>query len=220
MRARPTRRPLLARAAVGLALVPAAVLLAAGCGAARQDAHEAKGSYRMEVVRASFPARQVIARPTTLAIEVRNPGSSAVPNVAVSVDSFEYISNYPGLADRARPVWAIEQGPGKKAEPPVETQEVSAPGSAGTAYVHTWALGRLPAGQTRTFTWRVVPVKPGAHTVHFLVAAGLAGKARAVAVAGGRLGRRLSVDVAGKPPLTYVDPNTGRVLVGAAPPNP
>jgi hypothetical protein len=217
--ARALQRVILARNGAPLALALAGALLA-GCGAARQDAHETKASYPVEVLQARFPSHQVIARPTTLTIAVRNPGASAIPNVAVSVDSFEYISNFPGLADRSRPVWAIERGPGLAAEPPVETQEVSLPGSATTAYVHTWALGRLAAGQTRTFAWRVVPVKPGAQTVHFLVAAGLAGKARARALAGGSLGGRFQVTIAGRPPLTYVDPSTGKVRIGSAPKSP
>jgi hypothetical protein len=213
------RRP--ARAVTFSALA-GALTLAAGCGAARQDAHEPKGTYSVEVLRASFPNRQTIARPAQMLIEVRNPASRAIPNVAISVDSFNYASNYPQLADRSRPVWALERGPdpGTDPSPAVETQEVSLPGNAQTAYVNTWALGPLGAGQTRTFTWRVIPVIAGTHTVHYAVAAGLAGKARAAAVAGGRLGGQFAVLVAKAPPQTVVNPATGKVVVGSAPPAP
>jgi hypothetical protein len=151
---------------------------------------------------------------------VRNTGTVLVPNVAITVDSFNYVSSYPELAARNRPVWAIERGPGAIAKPPVESQEVSPPGSGQTAYVNTWALGALAAGQTRTFSWRVVPVKPGAHTVHFRVAAGLSGRARAQLASGGPVQGQFAVDIAPAPPTTYVDPATGRVLEGTAPKNP
>jgi hypothetical protein len=200
-----------------LAAAPLVLVLAAGCGGARQDAHEPSGSFAMEVVRARFPTRQTIARPSALELTVRNSGTNAVPNVAVTVDSFNYSSTYPQLAASKRPVWAIEQGPGASPQTPVETQEVSLPGSGQTAYVNTWALGRLGAGQTRSFRWLVVPVKPGAHTVHYRFAAGLAGKAAAHAPGGGLLQGQFAVNIAPAPPATYVNPSTGRVLAGSGP---
>ncbi len=207
-------------AAAGLLLVPGA-LMAAGCGGgSTQDAHEKSATYRMELVSASFPPRQAVARPTRMQLRVRNPGPRTVPNVAITVDSFNYTSTYPELAANKRPIWAIERGPGVVARPPVETQEVSVPGSGQTAYVNTWALGPLPAGRTQTFTWLVVPVKPGLHIVHFAVTAGLAGKARARLASGGPVSGTLAVHVAGEPPLTHVDPATGRVVRGPAPAHP
>ena len=50
-----------------------------------------------------------------------------------------------------------------------------------TAYTNTWALGRLAPGQTARFQWGVTAVKPGTYTVAYQVAAGLNGKAKAVA---------------------------------------
>jgi hypothetical protein len=134
--------------------------------------------------------------------------------VAITVDSFNYKSNYPGLADNRRPIWAIEQGPGVNAKPPVESEEVSQPGSGQTAYLNTWALGALPAGKTRTFVWKVIPVKPGAHTVTYAVNAGLAGKAKARLAGGGPATGKLTVNIAGSPPVTHVDPKTGKVVTG------
>jgi hypothetical protein len=192
-------------------------LLLAGCGGGSpQDAGEKSASYQMKVVAASFPATQSIARPAQMALLVRNTGSTTVPNVAITVDSFNYSSNYPELAAAKRPIWAIEQGPGAIAKPPVETQEISPPGGGQTAYVNTWALGPLAAGKTRLFTWKVVPVKPGAHTVTYTVAAGLGGKARAKLASGGAAAGRFNVQIAGKPPLTYVDPKTGKLATGTS----
>ena len=111
-----------------------------------RTAHEVARSYDVEVLKASFPSKQAVARPASFELEVKNTGSRAVPDVAVTVDSFNYKSNYPGLADNRRPIWAIEQGPGVDAKPPVESEEVSQPGGGQTAYLNTWALGALPAG--------------------------------------------------------------------------
>jgi len=154
-----------------------------------------------------------------MVIAVRNGGLRTVPNVAVTVDSFSYASNYPELAANRRPVWVIERGPGLRANPPVESEEVSQGGSGQTAYVDTWALGPLAPGRIRIFSWHVVAVKPGVHVVHYSVAAGLAGKTKARATRGALQGR-FAVYIAGVPPRTYVDPNTGKVVTGSAPPPP
>ena len=167
--------------------------------------------------RASFPAKQAIARQTQLELAVRNTGTHTAPDVAVTLDSFYYTENYPELAANKRPVWAIERGPGPLAKPPVESQEVSQGGGAQTAYVNTWALGPLAPGGTQTFRWELVPVKPGAHTVNFAIAAGLSGKATVHPASGGPLGGRFTVNVAPAPATTHVDPATGRVVAGAAP---
>jgi hypothetical protein len=216
---RPARDTRVRRARVaGVAIATVAPLLASGCGAARQDAHEPSGAFALEVVHASFPPRQVIARPTTFELAVRNSGSHGVPDIAVTVDSFGYTSTYPELAAAKRPVWVIEEGPASNPRAPVESQEVSQPGGAQTAYVNTWALGGLPAGQTRTFRWRVTPVKAGSYTVHYRFAAGLAGKAVAKLSGGGPVQGQLLASIAPAPPTTHVDPNTGKVVVGGAPP--
>lgn len=210
------------RAPISLTLALAAcAALAGGCGGGkRQDAGEPARTFEMKIVRASFPARQYVARPTLLELQVRNTGSRTVPNVAVTIDSLSYTENFPELAANKRPVWAIERGPGAIAVPPVETQEVSTPGSGQTAYVNTWALGRLAAGRTQTFRWLLAPVKPGAHTVNYRIAAGLAGKSKVRLIAGTQVAGRFAVYVAPAPPLTHVDPNSGRVVAGAAPATP
>jgi hypothetical protein len=200
------------------AAIAVAVLAASGCGGgARLDAREPSGTYSMEVVKAAFPAKQSIAKPTVFALRVRNPGSATIPNVAVTLDSFYYTEHYPELASDKRPIWVIEHGPGLRARPPVQTQEISQPGSAQTVYVNTWALGPLPHNGIATFTWRVVPVKAGVWTVHYRLAAGLAGKTHAQLPAGGPVRGQLTASVAPLPPSTHVDPNTGRVVPGTYP---
>jgi hypothetical protein len=195
-----------------------ALALAACGGGARQDAGEPTGTYTVKVLDASFPAKQSIARQTSLSLSVRNTGSQAVPDLAITIDSFDYASDYPELSADKRPVWAIEHGAGSSAtSPPVETEEVSTGGSGQTAYVNTWAFGRLAPGATRTLTWHVVPVKSGSYTVHYAIAAGLSGKAKARLESGGLVQGQFAVDIAPKPKLTHVNPATGVVEVGQFP---
>ena len=194
-----------------------AALAAVGCGTARQDAREAKRTYAMEVVKASFPPSQAIARPTYFELQLRNAGSHTAPSVAVSIDSFNYVENYPKLAASERPVWVIEQGPGAVSKVPVESAVISPPGGATTTYVNTWTLGSLPAGQTQTYRWRVTPVKAGVHTVRYTIAAGLTGKATAQLASGGPVRGQLTADVAPSAPARHVDPATGQVVPGQFP---
>jgi hypothetical protein len=200
---------------VGLAGVSA--LLAAGCGSARQDAHETSASFPVEVVHARFPARQSIARPTQMLLQVRNKGSHVMPSVSVTLDSLEYTSTYPELAADKRPTWVVERGPGPIPHPSVSTQEVSQLGGAQSAYVDTWALGPLAPGKTRTFLWKLVPVKSGRYSVAYTVNASLAGKAKAKLGSGGVPEGRFDVDIAAKPAVNHVNPNTGKVAPGEYP---
>lgn len=196
-------------------------MLSVGCGGgSRQNAGEPSGTFEMKILHASFPAVQPIARPTQMVMLVRNTGSSTVPNVAVTVDSFDYASNYAELAANKRPVWVIERGPGAVASPPVQSQEVSQPGGGQTAYINTWALGPLAPGHVQSFVWRVVPVKAGAYVVHFRVSAGLAGKAKARTSSSAPVGGHFAVLVTKKPPSTHVNPSTGKVERGGFPASP
>lgn len=174
----------------------------------------------MKVLHASFPTKQAIARPTRLELQVQNTGQRTAPNVSVTLNSFYYTATYPELAADKRPVWVVEQGPGAIASPPVQSQAISPPGGGQTAYVNTWALGPLAAGQTQTFIWHVVPVKAGMHTVQYTVAAGLAGRAKARLASGGAVQGQFTADIASAPPLVHVDPDTGKVVPGQFPPTP
>jgi hypothetical protein len=205
------------RSLAGIAIAACAVLVAGCGGGSQQDAHEPQGSFEMKILRASFPSKQAIARPAQLELQVRNTGTHTVPNVAVTVDSFNYADTTAELAANKRPIWAIEEGPGTPAHSPVESQEVSIPGGGQTAYVNTWALGSLAAGATQTFRWKVVPVKAGRHTVSFAIAAGLAGKATAVLHSGGAVHGQFTVNIAPAPPTMHVDPKTGKLVPGAFP---
>ena len=130
-------------------------------------------------------------------ISVRNTGKRAIPNPAVTIDSFSKNSDEPGLADASRPLWIVQ----------------TPPKGGDTAYDSTWALGRpLAPGRTRTFEWKVTPVVPGTRTVHWIVAAGLNDKAHARTASGERPQGSFTVKVSGTPAQATVDPQTGAVV--------
>jgi hypothetical protein len=178
----------------------AATLALAGCGdAARQDADEPRADFALDVVSASFPTEQTLAEQSTLAIEVRNPSAEeAVPEVAVTIETaargagaapiaFGQRDPDPRLADSDRPVWIVD----------------APPRGADSAYVNTWRLGRLPAGASHRFQWRVTAVQAGAFRLQYRVAPGLDSKAR---LAAGSKRPRGSWDVmiSGAPPEVRV----------------
>ena len=160
-----------------MAVAALAAFAAAGlaCGdRERQDADEPPGAYRLDVTRARFPASQSIAEAATMAIEVRNADSRAAPNVAVTIETdpgrrrssaliaFGQKVSDPALADAGRPIWVVDRGPR----------------GGDTAYVNTWALGRLEPGDTARFEWRVTAVRAGAYRIAYRVAPGLDRRAR------------------------------------------
>ena len=192
-----------------------AVVIASGCGGSSdRDAAEPNGRYTVRVTHASFPTEQAVARPTELALGVHNPGTRTLPDVTVAVTSFDYRSDYPNLASSQRPVWVVNEGPGRIASPRVETVQVDPPGSGATADYTVWALGPLAPGATRDFVWNVSPVKPGMHRLSYRVYAGLDGKARAELADGSPPAGSFTVDIAGRPPQTHFDPATGKVVPG------
>jgi len=191
----PLRRPLLVTALTVLCAAPAA-----GCGGGggeRQDADEPRGEWNVDVVEASFPRSQRVSRQERLTIRVRNEERSrAIPNLAVTVEGFGERSEQAGLSDPNRPVWILDR-------PPT---------GGTTAYTNTWALGRVPPGAEREFTWRLTPVRAGRRTVRYRISAGLDGKAVARLEGGGSPTGRFRVSISDDPSQSRVDPETGAVV--------
>jgi hypothetical protein len=176
-----------------------AVLVAAGCGGGtRQDAAERAATYRIAIVRSSFPSSQRIARPARLVVEIRNASKRTIPDIAVTVDAFSTRSEQSGLSDAERPVWIIDR-------PPTDST---------TAYTNTWALGPMFAGETKEFVWRVTPVQAGTHRLRYRIAAGLNGRAKAVLSGNRAPERELTVRVSSRPAPARVNPETGAVEHG------
>jgi hypothetical protein len=185
-------------------------VLVAGCGGGpRQDANEPEGSYKLQVAAAKFPASQSIAEPARMIVTVRNDDTKAAPNVAVTVETdpskagqgtvaFGQRVDDSRLSDNERPVWIVDEGP---------------PGGDSAA-TNTWALGRLGAGETKTFTWKVTAVQPGSYTLRYRISPGLAGKAKLAA--GGRTDGLFKVTIDDKPVPARVN-DKGQVVRGEAP---
>ena len=160
------------------------LLALAGCGGGeRQDENEPEGNFPVEVVRATFPEQQKLAKSSDMVVTVRNAGDDTIPNIAVTVNGFEKRKSDPELADPSRPVFALNGVQVKIAGFP-EAKE-AAPRGCDTAYVNTWACGPLKPDEQRTFRWTVTAVQAGDFKIDWRVAAGLDGKAKAVAAGGG-----------------------------------
>lgn len=154
------------RERVGLALalaIASAFLLAACGGGEKQDANEEEGTWKVDVLSASFPGRQRLSDHPELRITVKNVDDRTLPNLAVSVDGFNSRKESGNISDPNRPIWVIDEGPE----------------GAGTAFTNTWSVGPVPAGGTRTLVWKVSAVRAGTYTLRFRVGAGLQGKAKA-----------------------------------------
>jgi hypothetical protein len=166
------------------ALALAGVAAWAGCGGGeRQDEDEPEGEFAVEVVRASFPEDQKLAKSSNLVLTVRNAGDRTIPNIAVTVDGFNVRKTDPDLADPERPQFVINGVPRQIGGFP-EAKEAS-PLGCDSAYVNTWACGPLAAGKEKSFRWSVTAVEAGDFEIDWKVAAGLDGKAKAVSPGGG-----------------------------------
>jgi hypothetical protein len=188
----------------------AATVLIAGCGGSpRQDEDEPSGTFRLEVAGAKFPASQSIAESATMEVQVRNTDSKAAPNVAVTVETdpakagagtvaFGQRIDDDRLSDPERPVWVVDEGPA----------------GGDSAATNTWALGRLEAGETKTFRWKVTAVQPGSYTIKYRISPGLNGKAKLAG--GGTTDGSFKVRIDDKPVAARVD-DDGNVVRGEAP---
>jgi hypothetical protein len=185
-----------------------AAALASGFGGGdRQDADEPSGTFKVDVVKASFSKQQRLSDEAVMRITVRNADTKTIPNIAVTVTNdddkggpgFTTRSDDTTLADPTRQLWIVDKGPY----------------GGDTAYVSTWALGALPAGKTKTFVWHVTPTVAGTHTLRWHVAAGLNGKAIARMTNGQDPAGTFRVTVSRKPPSATVDPKTGDVVTAS-----
>jgi hypothetical protein len=160
------------------------LLAIAGCGGGeRQDENEREGNFPVEVVEAKFPENQKLAKSSDLVVTVRNAGKETIPNIAMTVNGFDERKTDPDLADPNRPVFALNGVQVEIAGFP-EAKE-AAPRGCDTAYVNTWACGPLKPNERKTFRWSVTAVQAGKFQVNWRIAAGLDGKAKAVAMGGG-----------------------------------
>lgn len=191
---------LTARAAFGTALLASAVAISACGSGEQQDANETSGTFKVDLA-AAFPKKQSLAENQTFSLKVTNRSSETIPNVTATVDGFYDRSTQEGEQDPRQAVWIVNR-------PPV---------GGVTALTNTYALGPLPAGGEKVFTWNVTPMEAGKHTVRYRVDASLYGKSEAVLADSGEPPKapkgHISVAIDGNASLTAVDPKTGEVVV-------
>jgi hypothetical protein len=204
---RPRRHAVVA-ACLGLL---AAVAISA-CGGDRQDKNEPSGNFQVDVLDATFPSKQKLAKRSDLVIKVKNSGDKSIPNIALTVNGFDERKNNPDLADPNRPVFVINGVPKQIGGFP-ESKDASPPG-CDTAYVNTWACGSLGVGKIKTFKWSVTAVRAGRYKISYSVAAGLNGKAKAVDANGARPVGVFTGTISDTPPQTRVADDGHTIVSG------
>ena len=202
-------------------LAAAVALAACGGDTERQDADEPEAEFPVDVAQAKFPTRQRLAQTSDLRLEIENVGEEAVPDLAVTIytgdekasGAFNIRSEQPGLADPNRPVWILEHGYPKLSTPAIDSKELDDAPTAGAeaAQTDTFSFGALPPGESKDIVWRVTPVMGGTFTVHYELAAGLQGNAKAVTPDGSPVEGEFVVTISDKPPRARVN-DAGEVV--------
>jgi hypothetical protein len=211
-----------------LAIVAPSLALAACGGGARQDVAEPTGNYPVAVTSATFPASQSLSQHTHMQITVKNTGTRAIPDLAVTICNVTCAYNAPpgegsssgafasnldqsGLANPSRPVWIVDRPPGSCQGSTGYSCRNGGAGGDASAYNNTWAYGRLAPGASAIFDWAVTAENTGRHTLAWVISAGLNGKAQAVVNGGGAPHGTFTVQITGRPSQSYVD-NNGNIV--------
>jgi hypothetical protein len=223
-----------ARIAIGFAMLALGAGVA-GCGSGQQQgANEPTGNFPVQVTKAQFPNHQKLAESSYLVLAIKNAGSQAIPDLAVTINtvaegtpnlkspatstgsgqgSFNIRVNEPNLASHFRPVWVLEENYPKliTAKYPLSKIERAPTAGAAAAQTDTFQFGSVPSGDTKSVAWRVTPVRAGTYTVHYQVAAGLTGKAKAVTPDGSPVKGEFVATISSKPPNSCVT-GSGKVV--------
>jgi hypothetical protein len=169
--------------------------LASCGGSSSPDIDEGSANFEVQVERASFAARQHVAGDEDLVLAIKNASDREIPNVVVTIwtgsgdrGAAKAISSWDELrgSERSRPVWIRVAGFPKLLGAGVteRTLDAAPEGGADVAQTNTYAFGDLAAGASHTAVWRVTPVRAGSYTVHYAIAAGVGGAAKAVTAGG------------------------------------
>jgi hypothetical protein len=155
------------------------------CGGDDDAITDASGGQPFSVsAKASFDDSQKLSNAETLKITVKNTDTRPLPEVAVVVEGLN------------RTIPSQDNGAGRVSDPRRPVWVVDVPPKGGTtAYVDTWALGRLAPGASKTFTWSLTPVVAGRHRLRWRTAAALDEDGPVRASGGGRTSGTFDVDV-------------------------
>lgn len=225
-----------ARIAIGFALLAiGAGVGVAGCGSGQsQGATEPTGNFPVQVTTAKFPNHQKLAESSYLVLAIKNAGSQTIPDLAVTINtvaegtpnlkspatstgsgqgSFNIRVDEPNLASHFRPVWVLEQHYPKLITDkfPLSKIEKAPTAGAEAAQTDTFQFGQVSAGDSKDIAWRVTPVRGGTYTVHYQVAAGLTGNAKAVTPDGSPVKGEFVATISSKPPNSCVT-GSGKVV--------
>lgn len=203
-------------------LLAGLALAACGGDEESQADNEPKGEFPVEVASAKFPARQRLGETSDLVLEVENAGDETIPDLAITLYTgdekadgpFNLRSEQQGLADPNRPVWILENDYPKLLADGVDASELDDEPTAGaeTAAVNTYAFGPVAPGESLAAVWRVTAVEGGTYTVHYEVAGGIDGNAKAVTADGSPVEGEFVATISDKPPKTRVT-DSGKVEV-------
>ena len=219
----------------------ASVTVAAGCGGGtRQDEDEPKGEFPVEVVSATFPQDQKLAKDSKMQIVVRNAGSKEIPVISVTVEcprdpedgqrsagsggspsgsgqqggGFNYRTSFPGVADPSRPQFVVNTIPTRT--PRNYDRGRLDPLERSSSYVSTFPLGELAPNREARFIWDVTAVKSGPYRICWKVNAGLDGKAKAVPAAGSEIAGEFKGTVSNVAPDARIGED-GRTIIESEP---
>ena len=207
----------------------------AGCGSGQsQGATEPTGNFPVQVTTAKFPNHQKLAESSYLVLAIKNAGSQTIPDLAVTINtqakgtpnlkspatstgsgqgSFNIRVDEPNLASHFRPVWVLEEHYPKLITDkfPLSKIEEAPTAGAEAAQTDTFQFGSVPSGDSKDIAWRVTPVRAGTYTVHYQIAAGLTGKAKAVTPDGRPVNGEFVSTISAKPPNSCVT-GSGKVV--------
>ena len=203
-------------------------------GGERQDVTEPSGNFPVQVAKAKFPKRQQLVETSDVQLKIKNVGDQTIPDLAVTIytrpaptaksepkggSSFDIRVDQPGLANPNRPVWILEQGYPKLITPGVTLKNLATAPAVGAAAAQTdtFQFGAVRSGESKDIVWRVTPVRAGTYTVHYEVAAGLQGKAKAVTADGSPVKGEFAATITSKTPRTTCVKGTRKVTTHCGP---
>lgn len=194
---------------MGSAVLAMAALLAACGSSSSSDSNEKPGTYKVAVIDASFPAKQVVGQTSLMKIDVENAGKETVPALTVTVNiqgkvgeeariPFAIHDTQAGLAGPDRPVWVLAATYPRLAGS-------SSPGGAETFNAKTYSFGPLKPGKSVEAVWKLSAVRAGKYTVGYEIDAGLSGGAKAETSSGVKPGGTFVTNISTELPETEVN---------------